>query len=78
MLFSLLVYINVTIHYLTGVALISPNMTTMLLQDFTKVWSHRVSSARLRAEKKLGWKPTPWKELVKKTVKEFNETRKAK
>ena len=75
-LLSLLTYINVTIHYLTGVAPLSPFMTTMVL-DFVKLKSHPgVSSAR--AERELGWKPTPWKELVKKLVKEFKETKKTK
>ena len=76
-LLSLLTYINVSIHYLTGVALINPMMTTMLL-DFVNMHmlSYHVSSAR--AERELGWKPTPWKELVKKSVKEFKETKKTK
>ena len=73
--YSLLTYINVIGHWLTGVAPIHPQMTTMVL-GFLKLQSHSFSSAR--AQKDLGWTPIPWKDNVKRMVEEWKETKKDK
>ena len=64
---------NVIVYSLTGIPLISSRLSFMVL-DFVKLKSHTFSSAR--AERELGWKPTPWKDTVKKLIKERKETKK--
>ena len=73
--YFLLTYINVFGFWLTGTAPINPLMTLMTL-DFMKLQSHSFSCAR--AQKELGWAPIPWKDSVKKLVKEWKETKKDK
>ena len=67
-----LTYTNVIVYSLTGITLISSRLNLMML-DFVKLKSHTVSSAR--AERELGWKPTPWKDTVKKLIKERKATK---
>ena len=74
-LLTLLTYVNVFGYWLTGTAPIHPRMTLMNL-DFAKPRSHNYSCAR--AQKELGWTPSPWKECVRKLVKEWKDTKKDK
>lgn len=74
-LLTLLTYVNVFGYWLTGTAPIHPHMTLMNL-DFLKPQSHNYSCAR--AQKELGWTPSPWKECVRKLVKEWKDTKKDK
>ena len=74
-IYSLMTYVNVIVYSLTGIAPFSELITLQGL-DFVKLKSHTFSSAR--AERELGWKPTPWKDTVKKLVKEWKETKKTK
>ena len=75
LLITLLTYVNVFGYWLTGTALIHPQMTLMTL-DFIKPRSYTYSCAR--AQKELGWKPSLWKHCVKRLVKEWKETKKDK
>ena len=63
----LLTYLNVIGHWLTGIAPVNSVLTLMAL-DILKLKFHSYSSVRAQAE--LGWKPTPWKSVVKKLIKE--------
>ena len=72
---TLLTYINEGVYWLTGIAPIHPQMTVMALH-FVRLQSHSFSSAR--AHKDLGWTPSPWKDCVKKIIKEWKETKKDK
>ena len=74
-IFILLTYVNVIGYWLTGTAPINPLMTLMAL-EILKLKFHTYSSARARKE--IGWKPTPWKNIVKRIVKEWQETEKQK
>ena len=74
-LYTLLTYINVACYFLTGATPVSPLMTIMTL-DFMNLPPHTFSSAR--AQRELGWKQTPWKDTVKKAVKDWKETKKNK
>ena len=74
-LLTLLTYVNVFGYWVTGTAPIHPRMTLMGL-DFIKPRSYTYSCAR--AQKELGWKPSPWKDCVKRLVKEWKETKKEK
>ena len=74
-IFILLTYINVIGHWLTGIAPVNSVMTIMAL-DILKLKFHTYSSAR--AQRELGWKPTPWKSVIKKIVKDWKETNKEK
>ena len=74
-IFILLTYINVLGHWLTGIAPVNSVMTLMAL-DILKLKFHTYSSAR--AQRELGWKPTPWKSIVKTLIKERRETKKGK
>ena len=67
-LYSLLTYFNVIGYWLTGTAPINPRMTLMVLK-FMKLQSHSFSCAR--AQKELGWTPSPWKDRMKRLVKEW-------
>ena len=73
--YSLLTYINVICYKLTGSVPIGPSMTLMVL-GFIKSSTHTFSSAL--AQRELGWKPTPWKDTLKKLVKQWKETKKDK
>ena len=73
--YSLLTYFNVIGYWLTGTAPINPQMTLMVL-EFMKLQFHTFSCAR--AQKELGWTPSPWKDSVKRLVKEWKETKKDK
>ena len=75
LLYTLLTYVNVVGYWLTGVAPISPLMTFMAL-DILKLKYHSYSCSR--AHKELGWKPTPWKDTVKKLVGKWKESKKDK
>lgn len=72
---NVLTYVNVFCYRLTGTAPINPQMTLMTL-DFTK--PRFVTYSCARAKKELGWAPSPWKECVKRFVKEWKETKKDK
>ena len=69
-IFILLTYINVISHWITGIAPINSVMTLMAL-DILKLKFHTYSSSRAQAE--LGWRPTPWKRIVKRLIKEWKE-----
>ena len=71
-IFILLTYINVIGHWLTGIAPINSVMTLMAL-DILKLKFHTYSSSRAQAE--LGWRPTPWKRIVKRLIKEWKEAK---
>ena len=73
--FILLTYINVIGYWLTGTAPINPVMTLMAL-DILKLKFHSYSSGR--AQKELGWNSTPWKNIVRRIVKEQKEIKKGK
>ena len=66
-MFILLTYINVVGHWLTGTPPINSVMTLMAL-DILKLKFHTYSSTRAQTE--LGWKPTPWRSVVKEIIKE--------
>ena len=70
-LFTMLTYINVLGHWLTGIPPISPLMTLMAL-DILKLKFH--SYCCDHACKELGWKLTPWKHVVKKFVDRQKES----
>jgi sterol-4alpha-carboxylate 3-dehydrogenase (decarboxylating) len=72
-IFILLTYFNVICHWVTGIAPVNSVMTLMAL-DILKLKFHTYSSARAQAE--LGWRPTPWKSIVKRLIKEWKETKK--
>ena len=74
-IFILLTYINVIGHWLTGIAPVNSVMTLMAL-DILKLKFHTYSS--VRAQRELGWKPTPWKSVIKKIVKDWKKTNKGK
>ena len=71
--FILLTYINVIGHWLTGISPINSVMTLMAL-DILKLKFHTYSSAHAQSE--VGWKPTPWRSVVKRIIKEWKETKK--
>ena len=75
LVFILLTYINVMGHWLTGTAPINSVMTFMAL-DILKLKFHTYSS--IHAQSELGWKPTPWRSVVKRIIKEWKETNKEK
>ena len=72
-IFILLTYFNVISHWLTGIAPINSVMTLMAL-DILKLKFHTYSSSQAQSE--LGWRPTPWKGIVKRLIKEWKETKK--
>ena len=72
-IFILLTYFNVISHWLTGIAPINSVMTLMAL-DILKLKFHTYSSSRAQSE--LGWRPTPWKSIAKRLIKEWKETKK--
>ena len=74
-LLSLLTYINVICYKLTGLVPISPRMNLMTL-DFSKSTMHTFSSAL--AQRELGWKPTPWRDTLKKIIRQWKESKKNK
>jgi nucleoside-diphosphate-sugar epimerase len=74
-LINVLTYVNVFCYWLTGITPFHAQMTLMTL-DFIKPRSQTYSYAR--AKKELGWTPSPWKECVKRLVKEWKETKKDK
>ena len=74
-MYTVLTYINVVGYWLTGTTPISPLMTFMAL-GYIKLKSHTFSNIRAREE--LGWSPAPWKDTVKRLVREWKETKKSK
>ena len=71
----LLTYFNEICYYLTSTAPFGQRMN-YLTMDFIRLKSHTFSSSR--AQRELKWKPTPWKDTVKKYIKEWKETNKEK
>ena len=71
-LFMLLTYINVFVHWLTGIPPFSSLMTLMAL-DILNLKYH--SYCCDRACKELGWKLTPWKHIVKRLVDTQKESK---
>ena len=66
-IFILLTYFNVIGHWLSGIAPINSLMMLMVL-DILKLKFHTYSSSRAQSE--LGWRPIPWKSIVKRLTKE--------